>query len=209
MAINYSNLENISKNLSNFQNSQLLIVTKNQTFEDCKSLLQSGYRLFGENRVQEAEKKFFSLRGEFKFNLHLIGPLQSNKVKTALKTFDCIQTIDRKKIVDELLKFRNFFDEKKTFYIQINIGEEIQKSGVLTKDFHDLYKYCLNTNLPIEGIMCIPPNFSKVDYYFQEMAAIKKNTNPSLKLSMGMSNDYLQALKMGSDLVRIGSKIFI
>ena len=148
MSINYSSLKIINQDLSFYKKAKLLIVTKNQLSQDIRNLLLDGYNLFGENRVQEAQKKFTSeLRTEFpNLNLHLIGPLQSNKTKLALNLFHCIQSIDRKKLIDEIVKETNNQSSILTseFYIQINIGYEKQKSGVLPKDLFHLYEYQLN-----------------------------------------------------------------
>ena len=210
MAINFNNLDKISKDLLNFNDSKLLIVTKNQQKEDVIELLEKGYNIFGENRVQEASKKFGDLTTNYNFELHLIGPLQTNKVKQALKTFNTIQTLDRPKLIDEISKClipNNTFKTKK-FYIQVNIGEEEQKSGIAPNDISQLYDYALSKNLSIEGLMCIPPNDVSPDNYFEKLYHIKETINPSLQLSMGMSNDYKIALKFKSNFIRIGSLIF-
>ena len=208
MTINIRKLNQIQKELENYPNSDLMVVTKNQNIEDIKKLIAQGQAYFGENRVQEAMLKYFPLRNEYKFNLSLIGPLQSNKTKEALKLFNQIQSIDRPKIVDEILKFKNELSITKSFFIQINIGKENQKSGVMPDKFEALYSYCINLELPIEGLMCIPPSEVNPNKYFEEMIAIRNNTKTDLKLSMGMSNDYPMALKNGSNILRIGSLIF-
>ena len=145
-----------------------------------------------------------------KINLHLIGPLQTNKVKDALFLFDTIQSIDREKLVDEISKFivNNISIKTKSFYIQINIGAEVQKSGIEKSQCINFYEYALNKNLNIEGLMCIQPNTKFVNEYFLEMNEIRKKINPNLKLSMGMSNDYQIALEHHSNLIRVGSLIF-
>ena len=193
-----------------FDKSRLLIVTKNQSVDDIKELINSGFRLFGENRVQEAKLKFSSLNNFEEINLHLIGPLQTNKVKEALMLFDTIESIDRKKLVDEIFKLKNKDLKIRTnnFYIQINIGSEDQKFGVDKAEVFELYEYAISKDLNIEGFMCIPPNTSSPEKYFQEMNSIRDNLDKNLKLSMGMSNDYLLALKNNSNIVRIGSLIF-
>jgi len=210
LAINFNNLDKTNKDLSNFNDSKLLIVTKNQQKEDVIELLESGYHIFGENRVQEASKKFGDLTSNYSFELHLIGPLQTNKVKQALKIFNTIQTLDRAKLIDEVSKclISNKTFKTKKFYIQVNIGEEEQKSGIAPKDIFQLYEYALSKNLNIEGLMCIPPNDASPDKYFEKLYNIKEKVNSSLKLSMGMSNDYKIALKFKSNIIRIGSLIF-
>ena len=210
MTINYENLNNCKSNIEIFDKSKLLIVTKNQSVDDIKELINSGFRLFGENRVQEAKLKFSSLNNFEEINLHLIGPLQTNKAKEALMLFDTIESIDRKKLIDEIFKLKNKDLKIRTnnFYIQINIGSEDQKFGVDKAEVFELYEYAISKNLNIEGLMCIPPNTSSPEKYFKEMNLIRDDLDKSLKLSMGMSNDYLLALKFNSNIVRIGSLIF-
>ena len=210
MKINYKNLNQIESDLKQYKNSELLIVTKNQKINEIKELILKGYKLFGENRVQEALNKYSDLDNKDDIELHLIGPLQTNKVKSALKFFDIIQSIDRLSLVDEITKKIKNLKTVKTrgFYIQVNIGEENQKSGVLKKDLRDLLDYCQKQKLNIIGLMCIPPNILDPSNYFHEMCKIRNEIDKSLKLSMGMSNDYNIALKFGSNNIRIGSKIF-
>lgn len=212
MSINYPNLEIINRDLLPHKQAQLLIVSKNQAIDDIQKLLLNGYVLFGENRVQEAKQKFTpKLFEEFSnLNLHLIGPLQSNKTKLALSIFHCIQSIDRKKLIDVIVKESENHDFilTKEFYIQINIGQEKQKAGVLPKDLFDLYEYSIKFNLNITGLMCIPPQLANPKIFFEEMVSLKEKLNKNLKLSMGMSDDYKIALKYQSNLIRIGSKIF-
>ena len=187
-----------------------MIVTKNQSIKDIKELITSGHKLFGENKVQEANLKYQTINFPEDLELHLIGPLQSNKVKNALKIFDVIQSIDRFSLVDEISKQKNKLPSAKTknFFIQVNIGEEVQKSGVQKKDLKDLYDYSVSKNLEICGLMCIPPNIIDPSNYFKEMIKLRDSINKDLKLSMGMSNDYKIALNFQSDIIRIGSLIF-
>ena len=185
-----------------------MIVTKTRSIEDISELIKLGYRNFAENRVQEAYKKYTNIKSDHKINLSLIGPLQSNKVKQALTLFDTIQSIDRNKIVDEIKKNDAIVTNEKKFYIQINIGEEPQKSGVLPKNFNDLYQYCLSNHLVISGIMCIPPFDKDPRFFFDKMLKIKEKSNNNFALSMGMSSDYKIALDYKTDEIRIGSLIF-
>ena len=212
MSINYPNLEIINHDLLPHKQTQLLIVSKNQAIEDIRKLLLNGYLLFGENRVQEAKQKFTrKLLDEFpNLNLHLIGPLQSNKTKLALSIFHCIQSLDRKKLIDAIVREKKNHDLilTKEFYIQINIGHEKQKAGVLPNDLFDLYEYSIKFNLNITGLMCIPPQVANPEIFFEEMENLKQKINKNLKLSMGMSGDYKIALQSNSNLIRIGSKIF-
>ena len=208
--INKKNLDSINNNIKLLSpKSKLIVVTKNQSKEDIQTLINLGYRNFAENRVQEAKSKYTNLNLPNELSLDLIGPLQTNKVQDALELFDTIQTIDRKKLVDEIHK--NILKKKtiktKNFLIQINIGDEPQKSGVNLDNFDNFYNFCLTSNLKISGIMCIPPFGQASSKYFQQMKDITSNYK-ELKLSMGMSNDYVLALKFNTNYIRIGSLIF-
>ena len=209
MDINFEELEKVSINVKKYPKASLLVVTKNRPQNLVKSLIENGFSLFGENRVQEANEKFSNL-AEFNFELHLIGPLQTNKVKPALSLFDTIQSIDRYKLVKEIskqIKNKNKI-KTKNFYIQVNIGGEPQKAGSAIDETLDLYNYAISENLKISGLMCIPPLDKKPDNYFKKMIKLRDEINPKLLLSMGMSNDYEAALSFQSDLVRVGSRIF-
>lgn len=207
MPINLKALNQIKIDIQD-TNIKLMIVTKTRSIEDISELIKLGYRNFAENRVQEAYKKFTNIKSDHKINLSLIGPLQSNKVKQALKLFDTIQSIDRNKIVDEINKNGAIITNEKKFYIQVNIGEEPQKSGVLPNNFNDLYQYCLSNHLEISGIMCIPPFDKDPRFFFDKMLKIKEKSNNNFVLSMGMSSDYKIALDYHTDEIRIGSLIF-
>ena len=207
MPINLKALKQIKIDIQD-TNTKLMIVTKTRSIEDISELIKLGYRNFAENRVQEAYKKFTNIKSDQKINLSLIGPLQSNKVKQALKLFDTIQSIDRNKIVDEINKNGAIITNEKKFYIQVNIGEEPQKSGVLPNNFNDLYQYCLSNHLEISGIMCIPPFDKDPRFFFDKMLKIKEKSNNNFVLSMGMSSDYKIALDYHTDEIRIGSLIF-
>ena len=209
MSINLEELKKINDLLNQITKTDLLIVTKNRNISDINQLINLGYVNFGENRVQEAKSKFQSIITD-NLNLHLIGPLQTNKVKEALKIFNVIQSLDRIKLVDEIVKFKDSNDSIKTdkFFIQINIGEEDQKSGVASADLNQFYNYCLLNKLNIVGLMCIPPVNKDPTIFFKKMMLLKNDINKNLLLSMGMSNDYQEAIKYESNLVRIGSKIF-
>ena len=209
MEINYDELNKVSFNVKRYSNASLLLVTKNRPQTLVRSLIDKGYLLFGENRVQEANEKFRDLQDQ-NLKLHLIGPLQTNKVKLALTLFDTIQSIDRPKLVKEISKHINSDSNLKTrdFFIQVNIGEESQKAGVSLNETKDLYDYAISENLKISGLMCIPPFDEKPDKFFKKMSYLRDNIDKSLTLSMGMSNDYEIALSLKSDMVRIGSKIF-
>ena len=210
MTINFKILDQILVDLKKFDESDLLIVSKNQSENDVQELVKRGFKIFGENRVQEANKKFSNLENLESIELHLIGPLQTNKVKDALKLFNTIQSVDRIKLIDEILRVSKSLKQIKTnsYFIQVNIGSEVQKAGVSLNDVADLYQYAINKGLNIIGFMCIPPIRSSSEIYFKEMNSIKNRINPKLQLSMGMSNDYLDALNYNSNLIRVGSLIF-
>lgn len=191
---------------------KFLVVTKNRTYEDILVFLKMGQFFFGENKVQEAKKKFIDTDLIKHFNLHLslIGPLQSNKVSSALDIFDSILSIDRKKIIDEIAKKKqksNLIKTKK-FYIQVNIGQENQKSGVDPNLLSDLFDYAKSNGIEINGLMCIPPNEQNPSAYFEKMSNLRDEINSSLELSMGMSADYQFAIDHGSNLIRVGSILF-
>ena len=209
MQINSEQLKEVDLKVKKYPNASLLIVTKNRPQSLVKILISKGYNLFGENKVQEAKEKFFSLE-QRNFNLHLIGPLQTNKVKLALTLFDTIQSIDRPKLIKEIAKQMNSDIKIKTndYFIQVNIGQELQKSGVLPNEAKELYKFAISKNLNIAGLMCIPPFDEEPNEYFEKMCILRDDINPKLKLSMGMSNDYEIALSINSNLVRVGSRIF-
>ena len=207
MSINLKALEEINSYIQNSK-IKLLIVTKTRTEDDIKKLIDLGYRSFGENKVQEAQKKFSNINTNAKINLNLIGPLQSNKVKQALSLFDTIQSVDRIKLVDEISKYKDSKFKTSKFFIQINIGKEPQKSGVMPEDFYKLYDYCKNKNLHISGIMCIPPFDKDPRIFFKKMSEIRDETRSNLILSMGMSSDYKIAIECDTDEIRIGSIIF-
>ena len=209
MQINSEQLKEVDLKVKKYPNASLLIVTKNRPQSLVRILINKGYNLFGENKVQEAKEKFSSLEHK-NFDLHLIGPLQTNKVKLALTLFDTIQSIDRPKLIKEIAKQINSDIKIKTndYFIQVNIGQELQKSGVLPNEAKELYNFAISKNLKITGLMCIPPFDDEPNEYFEKMCILRDDINPKLKLSMGMSNDYEIALSINSNLVRVGSRIF-
>jgi len=208
MSVNYKQLDRINKTLEGFPSAKLQIVTKNRDIKTIKELIEKGYSLFGENKVQEANEKFKDLNTS-NIDLHLIGPLQTNKVKPALHLFNTIQSIDREKLVNEIVKVKNKSEIKTVdFFIQVNIGEEEQKSGVLPNNLERLYDHCINQNLNISGLMCIPPMGDNAKSYFDKIRSLRDKLNLNLKLSMGMSSDYEISLNCGSNLIRVGSLIF-
>ncbi len=208
MTVNYIQLHKIRKTLENFPHAKLQIVTKNRDVQTIKELIDKGYNLFGENKVQEANEKYKDINIP-NLELHLIGPLQTNKVKLALNLFNTIQSIDREKLVNEIVKVKNKSEVKTyDFFIQVNIGEEEQKSGVLPNSLQSLYELCIDQNLNVSGLMCIPPFNDNSKNHFDKLRSLRDRLNPSLKLSMGMSADYEISLNCGSNLIRVGSSIF-
>lgn len=205
---NFINIKNDIKN-KNIKNN-LIVVTKNIDVEKIKSIIDLGQIDFGENRVKDASIKWSNLLKEQKnkFKLHLIGRLQSNKAKDAIKIFDYIHTLDSIKLASLLDNEEKLMSKKLKYFIQVNIGNEVQKSGVLEKDLFQLLDYCRkSTNLDVIGLMCIPPISMDPGFYFKKLQdlAYKNDLN---ELSCGMSSDYSEAIKFGSTYVRIGSKIF-
>ena len=191
--------------------AKLIAVSK--TFESKKitPLLDLGHKVFGENRVQEAYEKWMPLKNIYTdIELHLIGPLQSNKVNQALEVFDCIQTLDREKIVkkihDQLLLRKDL--RKKSFMIQINTGSEKQKSGIEVNIARDFLTWCReNTSLDIVGLMCIPPQEEPPELHFKVLNDLADNLLLEHR-SMGMSGDFIKAIEYRATYLRLGSAIF-
>ena len=200
-----------SKNLKKKQNISTKIIAVSKTFSENKiyPLIEYGHNDFGENKVQEAMDKWVKIKEKYNnLNLHMIGRLQTNKVKNAVKIFDYIHSVDSIKLAKKIYEEQNKIEKKIKIFIQINIGYENQKSGVSLDNFETLYNYSKNElNLDVIGLMCIPPNDENTEKYFSKMSEIKEKYKLN-ELSMGMSNDYMLALKYGSTYLRIGSKIF-
>ena len=167
-----------------------------------------GHIDFGENKVQEAIEKWTEVKSNKPdIKLHLIGKLQTNKVKLAIQLFDYIHSIDNKKLAKKIADEEIKQNKKIKLFIQVNIGKEDQKSGVDPSNLFDLYKYCKELNLNVVGLMCIPPFNEETDKYFKEMKNLRDKLSLS-ELSMGMSSDYLNAALNSSTYLRIGSSIF-
>ena len=163
---------------------------------------------YGENKVQEALEKWTDIKNENNnIQLHLIGRLQTNKVKYALKIFDYIHSLDSEKLANKISDEQKKQKKKPKIFIQVNMGNEEQKSGVDKKYLNEFYNFCKNLNLDIIGTMCIPPNDSNTKKYFFEMNNINKELNFK-ELSMGMSEDYSEAIRFNATFIRVGSKIF-
>jgi hypothetical protein len=186
----------------------LVCVTKTFPAEDVAPLLDAGHRVFGENRVQEAMGKWPGLRSRFPgIELHLIGPLQSNKVREAVETFDVIQSVDREKIAQALAEEMAKQGKRPRLFIQVNTGAEPQKAGVLPQDANAFIAACREKyGLEIAGLMCVPPVDEQASPHFALLADIAKR-NGLHELSMGMSSDYELAVQLGATYVRVGSAI--
>ena len=187
---------------------KIIAVSKTHPMTSILPLINGGHLDFGENKVQEAIEKWAHIKDENQnIKLHLIGKLQTNKVKNALKIFDYIHSLDSEKLALKIADEEIKQNKKIKIFIQINIGNEDQKSGVKKDNIIEFYKYCKNLNLNVIGTMCIPPKEGNSQNYFSEMNKINGKLNLS-DLSMGMSEDYLEAAKNNSTFIRIGSKIF-
>ena len=188
---------------------KIIAVTKTHEMSNILPLINHGHLDYGENKVQEAIEKWESIKSDFShLNLHMIGKLQSNKVKQAILLFDYIHSLDNLKLAEKISSEQFKQNKKVKLFIQINIGEETQKSGVLISELDNFYKNCINDlGLNIIGLMCLPPNNETASKYFLRMKNLKINSNLK-ELSMGMSSDYMEALKFESTYLRIGSKIF-
>jgi len=187
---------------------KIIAVSKTFSIDKILPLVEYGHIDYGENKVQEALDKWTEVRLKNTIiKLHLIGRLQTNKVKFALKIFDYIHSLDSEKLASKIAEEQKKQGKKPKIFIQVNIGNEDQKSGINKDKLVDFYKFCLNLNLEIIGTMCIPPNNEKTKNYFSEMNKINQKLNFK-DLSMGMSEDYLDAVKNNATYVRIGSKIF-
>jgi len=188
--------------------AQIIAVSKTFPIENILPLLEYGHLHYGENKVQEALDKWTEIKNvNHNIKLHLIGRLQTNKVKFALKIFDYIHSLDSEKLANKIAEEQTKQGKKPKIFIQVNIGNEEQKSGIDRDKLGDFYNFCKDLNLDIIGTMCIPPNDSNTEKYFSEMSNINQELNFK-ELSMGMSGDYLDAIKNNATYVRVGSKIF-
>lgn len=188
--------------------THLVAVAKTVPEDGIREALAAGQRIFGENRVQEAQKKYPALKEAFgDLELHLIGPLQTNKVREAMALFDVIQTLDRERLADALAAERDRSGKAPRLFVQVNTGEEPQKAGVLPREAAALVAYARGKNLPVEGLMCIPPADDDAAPHFALLAKLAKDLGLQ-HLSMGMSGDFELAVKFGATHVRVGSAIF-
>ena len=209
------NLIDIQKKIdSNLESStinkvpKIIAVSKTFGMDKISPLIDHGHLDFGENKVQEAIEKWSDVKSNnANIKLHLIGGLQTNKVKLAVRLFDFIHSVDSEKLAQKISNEQQKQKKKLKLFIQVNIGDEQQKSGVDKGSVSNLYSYCKSLNLNVVGLMCIPPFEKPSEKFFKEMSILNKNLNLK-ELSMGMSSDYLDAIKNSATYVRIGSNIF-
>ena len=212
MSIIVDRFKKIKSNINNLDNSKtinIVAISKTFSIEHIKPLLNIGHDHFGENKVQEAMSKWSEIKkNDINLKLHMVGKLQSNKSKKAVELFDFIHSLDNKKLADNLSKAETEIKKNLKYFIQVNIGNEDQKSGVSLNDLNEFFSYCTKEKkLNIIGLMCIPPNDNNEEKYFEIMSERNKLLNLK-NLSMGMSSDYLKAIKYHANFLRIGSGIF-
>jgi len=200
--------DKITQNNQSYSNINIIAVSKTFPIEKIAPLLNYGHKDFGENKVQEAIEKWSEIKSnDNSIKLHLIGKLQTNKVKYALKIFDYIHSLESKKLAKKIAEEQLKLSKKIKIFIQVNIGSEEQKSGVSVEELEDLYKYSISLNLDIIGLMCIPPEDKNPDDYFKKLNSLNNSLGLN-ELSMGMSSDYISAINNNATYLRIGSEIF-
>lgn len=202
-----SNYQQVKKNIRD--NINIIAVSKSFQYEHIKPLVDFGHRHFGENKVQEAQNKWFKIKQEIKdINLHMIGKLQSNKAKEAINLFEFIHSLDNPKLAILLSKYENSLNKRRNYFIQVNIGREKQKGGIMIDQLDQFYDFCTKElNLNVIGLMAIPPNNGNESIYFKNLMDLKNNLGLR-ELSMGMSGDYMEAIRYEATFIRIGSSIF-
>ena len=202
-----SNYQQVKKTIRD--NINIIAVSKSFQYEHIKPLVDFGHRHFGENKVQEAQNKWFKIKQEIKdIKLHMIGKLQSNKAKEAINLFEFIHSLDNPKLAILLSKFENSLIKRINYFIQVNIGKEKQKGGIMIDQLDQFYDFCTKElNLNVIGLMAIPPNDGNESIYFKNLMDLKNNLG-LCELSMGMSGDYMEAIRHEATFIRIGSSIF-
>ena len=186
----------------------LIAVSKVQPNERIEAVLEQGHRIFGENRIQEARSKWPNFKEQFEgIELHIIGPLQTNKTRAAMELADCIHTLDRTKLATTMARIAQDLGKCPELFVQVNTGDEPQKSGVSPKETQAFVKECLDMDLPVKGLMCIPPVNEEASLHFALLKNIAEDCGLS-DLSMGMSSDFEKAISFGATHVRVGSAIF-
>ena len=204
-----NNYNLVKEEIKNYNNVNIIAVSKTFPISHISPLINYGHFHFGENKVQEAQEKWTSIKTDFpNLKLHLLGKLQTNKVKFVLPLFDYIHSLDNIKLAEKISAEQEKKNFKPKIFIQVNLGKENQKSGIDEENLKSFYEKCINNfHLDIIGLMCLPPFDKDPKPYFQKMLDLSKNL--SLKeLSMGMSNDFKEALKFKATYIRVGSKIF-
>ena len=201
--------ENFEKTQLNNPKPKIIAVSKTFSSQEIMPLIEAGHIHFGENKIQEAESKWPEIKNKFQnIKLHMIGKLQSNKTKKAVKLFDYIHSLDSIKLADKIFKYETELNKKTKIFIQVNIGKEKKKSGISIPALNDLYTYCTRRlSLDIIGLMCIPENNSDSNKYFRILQDLSKQLGVQ-DLSMGMSNDYISAINYGATYIRLGTSIF-
>ena len=204
---NFYNIQKVVNSLS--KNTKIIAVSKNFSIEKINPLIKAGHKDFGENKVQEATLKWSSvLKENADINLHLLGHLQSNKVSEAVNIFNYIHSLDSEKLANNFMQEKEKTKKKLKYFIQINVGEEKQKSGISIKESHDFINFCRNeAKLEILGLMCIPPVNEDPNSYFSKLRELVLS-NGLVDLSMGMTHDYVDAIRHGATYIRIGTGIF-
>ena len=200
--------ELLIKNNSQNKDLNIIIVCKTFSMDKILPLIDAGHVHFGENKVQEAESKWKEVKEKHpNIKLHMVGKLQTNKVKAALNIFDYIHSVDSYKLGEKIVKYEKEQNKKIKTFVQVNVGEESQKSGISPKNVNQFVNHCKNSlSLNIIGLMCLPPIDDNPEKYFLHLNQLRNQTD-LCHLSMGMSNDYQTAIKCGSTFLRIGSKI--
>ena len=187
---------------------KLIAVSKVQPNERIEAVLEQGHRVFGENRVQEAQSKWPAFKEKYEdVELHIIGPLQTNKTRVAMEIADSIHTLDRLKLAKNIARIAQEIGKCPELFVQVNTGEEPQKSGIFPRDTQTFIKECLSMNLPIVGLMCIPPINEEASLHFALLRNIAEDCGLG-GLSMGMSSDFEKAISFGATHIRVGSAIF-
>ena len=187
---------------------KLIAVSKVQPNDRIESVLDQGHRVFGENRIQEAQSKWPDFKAQYEdVELHIIGPLQTNKTRAAMEIADSIHTLDRPKLARNIARLAQELGKCPKLFVQVNTGEEQQKSGVLPKETEAFVKECLDMDLPVKGLMCIPPVDEEASLHFALLKNISENCGLRY-LSMGMSADFEKAISFGATHIRVGSAIF-
>ena len=210
---NFNKIKNLIKTnqekTNNKNNIKIIAVSKTFEISHINPLIEYGHTDFGENKVQEAVEKWSSIKTKnTNLSLHLIGKLQSNKTKLALRIFDYIHSLDSEKLANKISEEQKKLEKRPKLFIQVNIGNEEQKSGIEPENLKSFYEYCIDKDLNVIGTMCLPPISEDPEKYFKRMYYLNNDLGLN-ELSMGMSSDYIAAINHNATYVRVGSKIFV